>query len=218
MGKGNPHNVNKLYGTYDEDIYILGSGSMLDHFSKEFFANKIVIGLNNIYKFFPCTYILTHHHAIAQEMINSGITTIVSKHNISHAAHPEHDFEGSYYYYEHNTQGFARIDLTEFGDVICAAGTPVVAAMQIAMKLGARNIMLCGVDGGWLDKRYNYKEYPLPTQNGHPGRVQSVINEVAKKIRENGVGVCSVIPFVNLTLEGHDFQSDNGSWATRRWV
>jgi len=217
MGQTSSHNVTEIYGKHKgEDIYIIGSGSSMDFFSKKFFENKTVICLNNMYKFFPCNYMLSHHHDIIQEAIDSGATVITSKHNISHPAHKTHNFTGEYYFYEHNDQGFCKVDMENWGKMIVTAGTPVVAALQIAANMGANNVVLCGVDGGTIDKKTNYREYPLPTQGGHPGRVQNAIEQTANMIRQDGVGVCCVLPFVNLTLEGHDWNYDTPS--TRKGV
>lgn len=205
MGKNNSYNINSQYGKFTGDVYILGSGATMDYFNKWFFRDRVVIGLNNIYKSFRCDYVLSHHHEIVQEAIDAGQTVITSKHNICQSAFPAHNFNGEYYFYEHTEQGFCSVDMTKFGKVILAAGTPVVAAMQIAWKMGFGNIIFCGVDGGSIDGRLNYKDYPQPTQQGHPNRVQPVIERVAKEIRAKGVGVYSVNPFINLTLEGHKF-------------
>ena len=202
MGKC-AHDISEL--KHEGDIYIIGSGATLDYWNPDFFLDKTVIGLNLIYKFFPCTYMLTHHHPIVQEAIDSGQTVITSKHDICLSALKEHDFSGEYYIYYHTEQGFTSVNIEEIDGVLAPAGTPVVASLQVAYKMGAKNIILVGIDGGLLDGRMNFKYYPTPTQAGHPGRVQGVIEKTANKIREKGVGVYSMIPFVNLTLEGHKF-------------
>lgn len=202
--EGCANNVADLYDSIDCDVYIIGSGATMDYISMDFFNDKFVIGLNNMYKFFPCDYIVTHHHEIVQEAIDSGQRVICAKHQIAHPANAVHDFNGNYWFYEHTPQGFCKLDMTDFGKVIVAAGTPVVAALQIAWKFGATNIILCGVDGGVLDGRMNYSEYTIATQDGHPGRVRGVIEIVVNEIRKD-IGVYSINPFINLTLEGHEF-------------
>ena len=204
MGKDNCHNVNELYGKHSGDIYILGSGATLGYYDKKFFDDRMVIGTNNIYKHIRCDYIVSHHHEIIQEAIDDNQLVIVSKHHLSLAGMKEHNFDGEYYFYEHTNQSFCVADLKEFGKIIIAAGTPIIAAMQIACRMGAKNIILCGVDGGRIDGVYNIGDYK-PTNKGHAGRVQSVVNKMTQRIRKDGVGVYSLLPFTNMTLEGHKF-------------
>ena len=204
MGENRSYDISTLYGRYGGDIYIVGSGATLNYIDKSFFWNKTVIALNNAYLHFDSSFVFTHHHEIAQAVIDSGNRLVVSKHHICHSAHPVHDFKGVYYYYYHIEQGFCDLNLDEFGgDVLCVAGTPVVGAMNLAYKLGADSIILCGVDGGLIDGVYNYDGYPTPTQQGHTQRVGSAVLKMANRIREEGVGVYSINPFINLGMEGH---------------
>ena len=41
-----------------EDIWVISAGSSMDYVSSEFFENKIVIGINHVYKHYPCNYIV----------------------------------------------------------------------------------------------------------------------------------------------------------------
>ena len=41
-----------------EDIWIILAGSSMDYVSQEFFDNKIVIGVNQVYKHYKCDYIV----------------------------------------------------------------------------------------------------------------------------------------------------------------
>jgi len=204
--------INELYGKYKGDIYILGSGPSLAYLEQSFFDGKIVIGLNYVYKDWRCDYTLTHHHCMAQEAINDGTTLITSEIGTCHPNNPPHNFQGEYYVYKHTLQGYSEVDLTQFPEKIGAAGTPVVAALQIAYLMGAKNIILVGVDGGQIDGQYNYKDYTIPTDTGHAGRVEKAIRETANMLREKGINVHSLNPFLNLTLEDHKFVSCNGLW------
>jgi len=204
--------ISELYGKHKTDIYIIGSGATMDHFNTKFFEGKTVIALNMMYKYFPCQYMLSHHHNVVQDAIDYGVGAITSEYGTCIGTNAKHNFKGDYYYYNHTDQGYQNVDLTTFGQKVCAAGTPVVAALQVAYLMGATNIVLCGVDGGSLNDRRNYKEYEIPSQPGHPGRVQEVINKTANRVRQEGVGVYSVLPFVNMTLEGYKFKASTSDW------
>ena len=43
---------------YTETIYIICAGSSTSYFDPNFFADKVVIGVNNVFKKFPCTYVI----------------------------------------------------------------------------------------------------------------------------------------------------------------
>lgn len=199
------NNITELIGAhYKRDIYIIGSGASMNFYQEDFFHDRIVIGLNLTYQAFEVAYVVTHHHSIVQEAIDHGEIVITSKHDISHPAHPEHNFTGGYYFYYHLDNGFIAVNVDEFdSEKVVVAGTPVIAAMHIAYKMGARAIFLCGVDGGLIDDKMNYATYPRMTQPGHPGRVESATRIVADEIRKRGVPVMSILPFINAKLEGH---------------
>jgi len=205
--------INELYGKHKEDVYIIGSGPTMDYFDKKFFEDRITITLNNMYKYFPCNYMITHHHEIVQKAINSGLPVITSEYCTCNTVNPRHNFTGEYYVYTHTNQGYTEVDLSQFGVKIGSAGTPAVAALQIAYLMGATNIILCGCDGGSLDGLNNYSAYREPSQVGHPGRVQKAIEKTANRIRQEGVGVYSIIPFVNPTFEGHEFKAISPEWG-----
>lgn len=206
MGASDTNNLTGIHA--GEDIYILGSGATMDFYDPKFFDGRVTIGLNLIYKFIPVTYVHTHHHEIVQEAINEGANVITSKHHICHPAHDEHNFTGDYYFYHHKHQLFCDADVNGLDEnPLIIAGTPVVGAMHIAYKMGARAIFLCGVDGGTIDGKMNYSKYPVPTQAGHPTRVDGVIKKLADQIRASGVPVCYLLPFTTLRLDGHEYSS-----------
>ena len=41
-----------------EDIWGICAGASMNHISSEFFENKLTIGQNDVFKHFPCDYIL----------------------------------------------------------------------------------------------------------------------------------------------------------------
>ena len=114
---------------------------------------------------------------------------------------------GDYYWYKHKNQSYTKIDTSVFNtpEYLIAGGSIVTTAIHFAYFLGAKNIILCGVDGGSLDNCVNYSAYPEDTNFGHMRNVDEQIRIISNLIRENGVSVTSVNPFVNFTLENHKF-------------
>ena len=42
----------------NQDIWIVLAGSSMDYISQEFFENKIVLGVNQVYKHYKCDYVI----------------------------------------------------------------------------------------------------------------------------------------------------------------
>jgi hypothetical protein len=82
--------------------------------------------------------------------------------------------------------------------------------MHFAAYLGAKFIILAGADCGILDERDAIEGYAPGDPKPYPVWEQQ-LPKVAKKLRSMGVGVMSLNPFVNLTLEGHSFRSPSVS-------
>ena len=205
---GGANNITFLEYAYSKDIYILGSGKSLDLIPKSFFSDKVTIGVNTVYKHIPVTYSISHHHHIIQEMIDSGVITVTSEYDMCIMDKPTHNFDGEYYFYKHKAQGFLHVNMDDFDNqesLVCG-GTIVIEALHLAYRLYAKNIILCGVDGGSIDDEFNVSGYAVPTASQHMNNVQPQINDMCNKIRSKGVGVFSLNPFNNLTLEGHTFK------------
>ena len=78
-------------------------------------------------------------------------------------------------------------------------------AIHFAAHLGASSIVLCGVDGGMLDDRWNYHGYNngAGTNPMHVRLTQPLLMAVVNALRARGVNVYSLNPFVDFGLEGH---------------
>jgi hypothetical protein len=90
---------------------------------------------------------------------------------------------------------------------LVTGGSIVTTALHFAYFLGAKNILCVGVDGGSLDGEMNYNGYERPTPLSHPSNVAHQLKKMANAIRGRGVPVMSILPFINLTLEDHTFES-----------
>ena len=202
-------NISEIGYAYARDIYVIGSGKSLDFINKEFFNNKVTIGLNYAHLYFPCVYSVSHHFEHCQDMIDQGCITVVSEYKMAMTALEKHNtwLHGDYFWYKHKEQGFGVMDLGDFDnpEALACGGTIAVTGIHLAQRLGARSIILCGIDGGTIDGKMNYSGYNDPTNVGHTIAVQPIIDQVCNKIRESGVGVYSLNPFTNFRLEGHTF-------------
>ena len=210
-----------------QDIYILASGASMDFMPLSFFDGKVTIGLNLIHRFLKCTYIfikdikskrgfIQHYNGI----IKSGATMItVSGHDGLN-----HDFT------THREYIIAPVD--RWGgfiepkmigtDVMVNSHMSITTAIHIAYYMGAKNIVLCGADGGMIDGRvnmanyYSESEYRETSEHGntceqfqrtsvsHPYNELN-ITVMRDVLRARGCNLISLNPFINLGMEGHAY-------------
>lgn len=204
---------------YGQDIYVLGSGSSLNHINPSFFNNKIVIGTNRIYRHFHTDFLVVIHNPVAKVAIDYPVTLVMSKQdcgignklNLFHTDKP-------YYIFNHlNNQGAALSPLDiDTTDTLAVGASTMSSAIHFAYFLGAQNIILCGHDSGLLDGDKNIIDYYTDEEvidiNRRHRNNQAFFDmsekqtlELVNKIREKEVNVFSLNPFINFNLEGHKY-------------
>jgi len=200
----------------DSDIYVLGSGPSMNYLKPSFFDGKITVGINRIWKFFPCSYVVIHHGELGQEIIDAGLRLVVSKYYYGYPDKPENKYKGAYYQYNHKEQGLMQIDYSvlDSDDSLVIGGTTAIDAISFAYFLGGKNIILCGIDGGMINNEINmrgYHNYKKPGwfdyQVRTAGRTNLMVKEFADILRSRGIGVYSINPFINFSLEGNKYNN-----------
>lgn len=207
-----------------ETIWILGSGATLDLVPPSFFSDKVTVVVNEVARDFPTTYAFAHHREPAQEAIDRGQTVVASEYCRCDRNDGLNALVGDWYQYRHPQQPpVLEMDMGPFqrdlDDTLVVGSNTVTSAMDFAGRiLGASALVLCGVDSGSFDGRWNYKRYNDPTPifsadkqtqggTGYPHvRAQvALIATVTKALRMRGVFVGSLNPTVDLGLEGHSY-------------
>jgi len=215
-----PQNVDKLRDREaGKDIYIVGSGKSIDYIPDTFWQDKVIIGVNSVPTRIPCTYCISHHYFVLQQYIDRGDITVVTSEaemgilftTAEGWVKPTwwHEvLKGEIYVYKHLNQQFTRIDLSVFDTIgyLITGGSIVTTALHLGYLLGGKNLILSGVDGGTLDGEINYTGYFPPTPNAHPSNTQHQLERMANSIRERGIPVMSINPFINYTNEDHVFE------------
>lgn len=206
-------------------MWIIASGSTLNYVRRDFFKDKVTVVVNEAMRDFPTTYAFAHHRESAQEAIERGLTVISSEYCRCDRGDGLNNLVGDWYQYKHPQQPvWLVMDMKplerDLDDTLVVGSNTVTSAMDFAGRiLGASDIMLCGVDSGFLDNRINYTGYNgggpdvewLEQQTkGGTGRPHikaqvSLIQTVADALRKKRIGVYSLNPFVDLGLEGHDY-------------
>jgi len=201
------------------EIYVIGSGRSLQYIRKDFWKNKITIGINGIYKYYPIMYGITQHTSLIQEMIDDGVIAISPEFDMGLYSRPREKIIGEYYVFKHfnnllydfseKHKGYLDIDLSDFDNPeTLVVGGITTSAIHLAYRMGATSIILAGIDGGDLDGKRNQDGYPpvIATAYMHTYEMQPQIDLICNEVRKRGVGVYSLNPFNNFRLEGHKYE------------
>lgn len=208
-----------------QTIWLIASGASLNFVPRNFFNDsKITVAVNEVHRDWPTTYAFAHHREPAQEALSKGLTVVASQYCRCDRADGLNILDGDWFQYLHPQQPTTLVmDMAPFqrnlSDSLVVGSNTVTSAMDFAGRiLGASAVILCGVDSGAVDGRWNYDGYngggEICTQEqqtlggtGFPHvRAQvSLVSTVAKALRSRGVFVGSLNPFVDMGLEGHVF-------------
>ena len=200
-----------------ETIYVIGSGKSLDFVSPKLFQNEITIGVNQVYKRIPTTYLLrkevhfrnsvlndtpaaTHHFWMGKGASTQRVTYYETGVNHCHKRLP--DFAG----------------VPKNG--LVASWSTLTTAMHLAAHMGAKTIILVGHDCCCIDNQSNFEGYhtrdTMAVAHGRdPKRAAQKYRRWLPQIEKDTVHVrnhlqktygCSIFslnPFVSLRFEGH---------------
>jgi hypothetical protein len=177
-----------------------------------------VIGINHIHKLFPVTYGISNHSTVIQEMIDNHVKAICPEWDMGIYGRKLVKLTGGYYTFKHKNNflyiyddrnmGYKDIDLSDFDNPeSLIIGATTSSAIHLAYRIGATNIICCGIDGGAIDGNVSVNKYPYGATNPqHITDIEPQLRIVCDFIRGRGVGVYSLNPFINPNLEGHRWQ------------
>ena len=191
-----------------KDVYILGSGKSLDFLPKDFFADKATIGLNYVYKQRSVDFTVSMHHEVVEDAVAAGQTVCATVRDALVLINTP-KVDRTWFFFKHTT-ALSRDVIMSFlkKDYNIVGNSSVISAMGLAYILGAKNIILCGVDCGIIDGEKNADGYSGKAEYDADffSSVEAQIESVSSWMREKGIGVCSINPFVTMRLEGHTFK------------
>ena len=222
------NNLSKLKNVHlNEDIWCVAAGSSMDFIDSSFFKNKIVIGQNQVYKKVPCTYVVMkdlmenpRFERSIQEVKSVNIPLIYSKYHAGHYNSPkglnQTDYKNSYMFDHIDNASPIESHLNTIGtDTMVAKKSTITSVMNIAAYMGAKNIIVCGVDCGTINKNLYYKNYTESdwTSAGNwenaSGWIQGTYDYnllIRDKIKEiYNCNIYSLNPFMNFKLDGNEF-------------
>ncbi|MEL6247650.1 MAG: hypothetical protein AAFY78_12355 [Cyanobacteria bacterium J06648_16] len=224
--------VSDLYNRHpDSDIYVVGTGASLRVFPTDFLTNKLTIGLNMAWKLVPVTYGITIHpdlnvpEFMADEAPHPDITW-VTKRAKSKALLTAEEFEyadGHFYYFEMNGQANTQPphQPSDEGRILDWVRQPTEnylyqwssisqTGVNLAANLGAKNIILVGCDNcAILGNHHAHNQHTAWKGVDPQERYQQYyegLAEVRTALRERGINLLSMTPFLSLESPQNDFQ------------
>ena len=152
-----------------KDLWVLGSGPSLNFIDSSFFENKILIGLNRVYKFVDCKFDyvlikdLPYFEKIDKEMFkNSNFKLVMSKMQYGDFKKKPNIYSEEHYIFDHPEKINEEPDLSAIrkdSDKLVVGHSTITSAIHFAAYLGAKNIILVGHDCGMIDNESNVTGY-----------------------------------------------------------
>ena len=211
----------------DKDIYILASGKSVDFIDKSFFKNKIVIGVNQVYKKVECQYLLRKESQLIKEVLEKNPNTI---HFISKGSGGKDDSKNETYIknnitktnnivvYNHKHNTCKMPDILPSDNSLVVSHSTITTAIHLACYMGAKNILLVGHDGGMINGECNFKgyhtdkTYKIVWSNGVDdykkwvSKVDKQTCLLKSKLKETyNCNIYSINQFINFNLEGNKY-------------
>ncbi len=206
-------NIESLLGSRaGMTAFVLASGASMDHLPPHMFDGKLVIGVNQVHRRYPCTFVVQHHQEDAQEVIDKGLNLVTSEYDCGERTWGLNEFKGDYYFYRHaDSRQCKGIDMSALDkpDSLAISACTTAEAVHFAAHLGASVIVLAGADGGRLDGKMNFEGYNGgeggQTQPEHLPLSEPLLQIMVDELRRRGRVVCSLNPFINFGNEGHKY-------------
>lgn len=211
----------------NEDIYVIASGPSLEFIDKDFFNNKITIGINQIYKTINTNYLVRKEHKLLQNVLdatNKSTIHFISKGNCGADNSVNINFIKAHFdldnivVYNHNKNTISKFPKQLPHDGLVVSWSTITTGIHLAAYMGAKNIILVGHDCGILDNKtnvtnyHNQATYKIAHKKGEIDyrkwlpKIENQTITLKKMLKEEyNCNVYSLNPFINFGLEGHKY-------------
>lgn len=215
-----PKPIDELKNSHpDSTIYVLAAGASMNTVCGSFFKDKIVIAVNETYKFFPAQYIVVKEKESLWEAVRSfpvhRAKIVASEYDCGDRGIKNTDFAGEFYYFKHLPNRHTIVNLAPLDNPgwLVVSYSTITSAVHLAYFLGASNIVLCGHDCGSIDGEFYFRGYNPPMTPEAYKKAKNFITQfepqtltLVNELRVKGINVYSLNPFINLGLEGHTYE------------
>jgi hypothetical protein len=224
--------VSELYNRYpDSDIYVIGTGASLRVFPLSLLEGKITIGLNQAWRTLPVKYSITIHPDLSvPEFLPDAephpeMTWITKHEKTKSLVTPEqlNYAEEHFYFFEMVGRPNAQPPNKppDTGRVLDWVRQPTddklylwtsiaQAGVNLAANMGAKNIFLIGCDNcALLGNNHAHQQHTRWRDASAEERYREYYEGLAEMrpvLRERGVNLVSLTPFVSLDKPGMDFE------------
>ena len=214
----------------NEDIYVLASGKSIDFIDESFFSNKIILGVNQVYKKIKCNYLLRKENALLEDVVKTNPDTIhfISRGNcgsnniINLLSIIKHFKDNDNIVVFNHNKNINNIPKTIIDDELLVSASTITSAIHLAAYMGAKNIILVGHDGGMINRECNFTGYhtdktykiawPNRGKDDYIQWIKNIENDtilLKKMLHEKyGCNILSINPFINFNLEGNIYSKD----------
>ncbi len=225
--------VSALYGAHPgSEIYVVGAGASLRVFPTEFLRDKITIGLNMAWRSAPVRYSVTIHPDLNVPEFMTGEAshpeiTWITKHGKSKLLLTPEQIayaEAHFYFFEAKGKKNSALpyEPSDSGRIIDWVRKPSgdnlyqwssisQTAVHLAANMGAKTIILVGCDNGSLLGNHHAHQQHTRWKGVEPEhryrQYYDGLVEVRQALRERGVDVISMTPFVSLLEPELDFRA-----------
>jgi len=172
--------IQKLKNKYKGDIWVLGSGAQMDMYTPDFFKDKITIGVNLIYKKFPCKYVLIRHYKAMQEAVKDKQIVVSPDFSCDADGLP------------------TKLGKYKFADELMQCGFSSMTAIDLARYMGADRIIILGCEGyGNYTEGYPSDWTSKPGLNRTRYKMGIMIEEIENKYKIR-IDWVKLIPTIDL--------------------
>lgn len=194
-----------------EVIWVVGSGGTLDFIDPSFFDDQICIAANFVGKIFGLAnyFTFSHYHTDSLEMADSSRFVFTPRREHGNRDEWSGFLPNNIVLFDTNAgEPGTRFDpygRDNPGENLVIGSSSIHGAMHLAAHIGAKAIVLVGVDCGTLNDKDRMDGYvtgdtPWDIYNDH------LILMKRWLVSNYGCQIYSLNPFVNLSLEGNKFR------------
>lgn len=189
------------------DIYIIGTGTSLRCMDLGYFKDKVTIGLNQAWRHLPTTYAVTVHPELLPDYeaeTRNRTKWIVKKK--PPMAHLELDDPQ---YYVFNTSYDLKTVVTRPADTLYLGEGVQTTAMDLAARLGTKNIILVGCDARRVGGNYHAHDQHVRWLGMKPDDQYALYRkrtaQTREALRSMGVSVMVLTPFIGVDAGEEDY-------------
>lgn len=202
--------INELANKHkDGDIYIVGTGPSMRVFPVDFLKDKTTIGLNQAWRYRELTYSITVHPELVleyQKTQNAHRTTWIIK---KKPPMENLEFSDPNYYVFHTEQENYELFSKPKPDTLFIGRGVQQTAMHMAAIMGAKNIILVGVDMTDLGGEHHGHDQHVKFHGMEPSDVYAEYRKVTAKVRSTllrkGINTLTLTPFLGAVHGNEDY-------------